>query len=355
MRRVVINGKFQGAPQTGVQRVSHALTAEMVKRANGELKGTLDVVVAVPAGVKNIYPNHEHRPILKGAAWEQFELPNIARSDLLLNLSNVAPISRSGDVVMVHDAQAFISPKSYKPLFRYYYQHLQPFISKRASRVLTVSNYAAQCLNESGIADIKKIDVIYNGVDHVHSIQRNNEVIKRLGIEDRPFIAALGSVQHHKNIKTIVNSARHISNRDALLVLIGAATRADYLAAGVEIGENVLLAGRLSDEEMLSVVEHAQAFLFPSLTEGFGLPPLEAMLLGTPAIVAPCGAMPELCTGDALFCEAENVGEWADTINNLLADSALRAHYSKLGIERAKKYTWASAGDKLADVLLRSL
>lgn len=353
MRRVIINGKFQGAPQTGVQRVSHALTSELINGATGSLGEQLDVVVAAPAGIENIYPSHEKKSVLKGAAWEQLELPIIAGKDLLLNLSNVAPIIRSGDIVMVHDAQAFISPKSYNPVFRNYYQTIQPLISRRASRVLTVSNYAAQCLNDVGIAPIEKIDVLHNGVDHVLQIKSDDNILDKLRIRGRPYFAALGSVQHHKNIKTIAAAFNSMPKNDALLVLIGSAKEANYRASGIEIGENILLAGRLSDEEMKSVVAHAQAFLFPSLTEGFGLPPLEAMLLGTPSIVAPCGAMPELCDGHAMFCEAENVEAWAQAINNLLADSELRAHYSKLGIERAKRYTWTAAGNRLAEILLR--
>ncbi|ADU13871.1 glycosyltransferase family 4 protein [Asticcacaulis excentricus] len=350
MRGLVINGKFLSQKTTGVQRVAHALTSELLSRDLG-----IKIRVAAPKAAQNPWATGAGASVLKGVPWEQLELPVIAGKDLLVSLCNVAPVARNGDVVMIHDAQAFISPKSYSSAFRTYYQTLLPIIGARASRVLTVSNYSADCLTQNGIAPREKIDVIHNGVDHILTIARNDEVLERLNLKGRPFLAALGSVQHHKNIKTLVAAAARFANKEARLVLIGAATRADYEAAGIEVGESVCLAGRLSDEDMRSVVEHAQAFLFPSLTEGFGLPPLEAMLLGTPAIVAPCGAMPELCIGDALFCEAENVGEWADTINNLLADSALRAQYSKLGIERAKKYTWASAGDKLAEVLLRSL
>lgn len=350
MRGLVINGKFLSQKTTGVQRVAHALTSELLSRDLG-----IRVRVATPKAAHNPWGMDKPASLLKGVPWEQLELPIIAGKDLLLSLCNVAPVIRSGDIVMIHDAQAFISPKSYSTAFRTYYQTLLPIVGARASRVLTVSNYSADCLALNGIAARDKIHVIHNGVDHILSIARNDEVLERLGLQNRPYLAALGSVQHHKNIKTLMAAAELFADKEARLVLIGAATRADYEAAGIKVGENVCLAGRLSDEDMRSVVEHARAFLFPSLTEGFGLPPLEAMLLGTPAIVAPCGAMPELCTGDALFCEAENVPEWADTINNLLADSALRAQYSKLGIERAKKYTWTQAGDRLAEILLRSL
>ena len=348
MRDLVINGKFLSQKTTGVQRVAHALTSELLGRDFG-----VKVRVAVPKGALDPWGQHAQVAKLKGVPWEQLELPLIAGKDLLLNLCNVAPVVRRGDIVMIHDAQAFISPKSYSPAFRTYYQTLLPLVGGQASRVLTVSHYAANCLAETGIAPREKIDVIHNGVDHILSIKEDDGVLTRLDLAGRPFVAALGSVQHHKNIKTLVAAARGFTDKTARLVLIGAATRADYEAAGIALGDNVCLAGRLSDEEMKSVVARAQAFLFPSLTEGFGLPPLEAMLLGTPSIVAPCGAMPELCDGHAIFCEAENVEAWAQAINNLLADSELRAHYSKLGIERAKRYTWTAAGNRLAEILLR--
>ena len=95
----------------------------------------------------------------------------------------------------------------------------------------------------------------------------------------------------------------------------------------------------------------ALCFAMPSLTEGFGLPPLEAMALGCPAVVAPCGALPEVCGDAALYAAPDQPGQWQAAITSLAADPALRARLAGRGREHAQAMTWERAGDTLMDVL----
>jgi glycosyltransferase involved in cell wall biosynthesis len=354
MRRVVINGKFQSQKSTGVQRVANAFATHLVeleRQADPAVRG-LQFSVATPAKTQSVFPNLSPRPSkMTGVAWEQIELPALAGKDVLLNLCNVGPISRHGDIVMIHDAQAYISPQSYSVAFRTWYKSILPILARRASRVLTVSEYARQCLAEVKVAPYEKIDVIHNGVDHILEIYPDTSILTSLGLEERPYIAALGSVQHHKNIKVVAAAANLMKNKDAAIVLIGSATAEDYEAAGISLSPNTVLAGRLSDAQMRAVMEHAHAFAFPSLTEGFGLPPLEAMRLNVPAIVAPCGALPELCDGAALMVDPTSPEAWADAFDLLLSDRNERSRLSQLGKKKATIFTWASATHKLAGIL----
>ncbi|MDU2928299.1 glycosyltransferase, partial [Bradyrhizobium sp.] len=108
---------------------------------------------------------------------------------------------------------------------------------------------------------------------------------------------------------------------------------------------------RVSDGELRALLERAVCVAFPSTTEGFGLPPLEGMLLGCPAVVAPCGALPEVCGDSAIYASADDPREWVEAISSLANDPLCWNRYSQNGRERANIFTWRAAGDRLMDVL----
>lgn len=355
MRKVVFNGKFQSQKATGVQRVAQALITGLVdKKAHGdEGLSAVDMAIATPAGVEQRVAGIRSAGTsrLKGVPWEQLELPFIAGRDLLVNLCNVGPLSRTGDVLMIHDAQAFISPESYSAAFGLWYRSILPVLARKAARILTVSDYSRQCLADAGVAPLERIEVIHNGVDHILDVVADTSVLGRRGLEGRRYIVAPASVQRHKNLKPLIEATALLRDADVRVVLIGAATRADFAAAGMELSANVVLAGRAPDAEMRALIEGARAFAFPSRTEGFGLPPLEAMLLGTPAIVAPCGALPELCGTAAVMADADQPQAWAEAMTRMLEDDVWRSHYAAAGRLQAQGFGWSAAIDKLAKVL----
>jgi len=105
-----------------------------------------------------------------------------------------------------------------------------------------------------------------------------------------------------------------------------------------------------------ALMQHASAMLTPSRTEGFGLPPLEAMLLGTPAVVAPCGALPEVCGNPATYADPDDPGEWSRAIDLLRrSDAVERGHRAAHARAQAGQYTWDAAGAKLAELILEEI
>jgi glycosyltransferase involved in cell wall biosynthesis len=103
--------------------------------------------------------------------------------------------------------------------------------------------------------------------------------------------------------------------------------------------------------ELKSLMEHAAVFAFPSLTEGFGLPPLEAMHLGTPALIAPRGAMPEVCGDAALYAAPDRPAEWVAALARLLGDSSLRDALSQKGRLQAARYRWSDSARQYLDLM----
>ena len=135
------------------------------------------------------------------------------------------------------------------------------------------------------------------------------------------------------------------------LVLIGGAKAEDFTAAGFPPNDKVIFAGRVSDSDMRGLMMDALCFACPSLTEGFGLPPLEAMLTGCPAIVAPCGALPEVCGSAALYAGAHSPQEWAGAMRSLATQPALWEAQRTQGAAHASQFTWRKSAAQLLEII----
>ncbi len=353
---VVINGKFLSAPMTGVHRVATGLVEQIHCRQAEieEMFGTRATIVAPRTVVQSDrFPGItiDSRSVLSGQAWEQLELPVRTRGKLLLNFCNLAPVASAAAITMIHDTQVFTSPDSYSRAFVHFYRTVQPLLGARAVRILTVSRYSAEQLVRWKVAPAERIRVVHNGVDHAVQTTRDPAILRDLGLGERRFVLALSNVQAHKNLAVLLEAFASDRLADLTLVLFGAAGRAEALAAGLVVPPNVRFAGRVSDGALRALTEAALCYAMPSRTEGFGLPPLEAMLSGCPAVVSLRGALPEVCGDAALYADPDRPKVWIAAIRALADDPAKRAKYAAMGRARAAGFTWARAGESLMDVL----
>jgi glycosyltransferase involved in cell wall biosynthesis len=353
--RLAINGKFLTAQMTGVHRVAAQLIRQLERHR--EMLGSQFNSEPVVIGP----PNVRHSPFetfsvarrghLRGQLWEQVDLPRIARHDLLLNLCNLGPIATSNAITMIHDAQVFISPGSYTYPFRTWYRNVLPIIGHRHRRILTVSDFSASQLRLHRIAEQQDISIVHNGVDHILDYPRNPQIIERLGLNGQRFVVGLATTQAHKNIALLFSAFSSSTLSDLRLVLFGSEQRTDFELKGAHVPSNVIFAGRLSDGELRSLLEEALCVAFPSTTEGFGLPPLEGMAVGCPAVLAPCGALPEVAGAAALYASPFEPRQWVEAIRSLADSTELRMNYAAAGLSRAKQFTWQRAGDVLAEII----
>jgi len=348
--RLIINGKFLSVPMTGVHRVAHEL-ANAIADLGGEEAG---------AEVWHPYDGTERaramrlpcRAIgpMRGIPWEQLSLPVAARGRLLLNLCNIAPVAATNAVTMIHDAQIYTTPESYRPAFAAWYRLIQPRIARRHRHILTVSDYSRRQLVDLGIAPADRISVVYNGVDHILAVPARPAILDRLGLDRKQFVVALASTQKHKNIRLLLRAFADPAMRRLKLVLVGDDGPA-RAAFGAMLRDNVELAGRVDDGELRALYESALCLAFPSTTEGFGLPPLEAMRVGCPAIVAPCGSLPEVCGEAALYAEPGSTAAWVGAILGLANDEQHWLGRSNAGRAHASHFTWRRAAQRLLAVL----
>lgn len=362
MPSIRFNGRFLNAPPTGVQRVARELIVALlaIVETRPELKDKLDLGLICPpqtkAGIARTDLPLTRFGWFSGQVWEQFDLPRADSGDLLVNLCNLSPVVSNNSITMIHDAQVFLTPESYSTAFRSWYRFAQPRIGKNARKILTVSNYSADQLDRFGVAPRDKIAVVHNGVDHILRHAPDESVLARLGVAPGSYTVGLANTQCHKNVAVLLEAYRDPRLAEHTLVLFGSADRAAFQAAGLSLPDNVILAGRLSDAELRTVFEQARALVFPSRTEGFGLPPLEAMTVGTPAICARAGALPEVCGDAALYADPDDASAWVAQIETLNSENdAARDNRRQASLTQAANFTWAKAGEKLLDVICDEL
>jgi glycosyltransferase involved in cell wall biosynthesis len=353
---VVFNGRFLAARPTGVQRVAHQLIRALdsgLARGDFDLDGRAEIVC--PAGVDgmtSLSAIAERRGgMFTGQPWEQFDLPRLARGRLLVNLCNLGPLGGRRQVTMIHDAQVYISPQSYSRAFAEWYRFALPRIGAASRKVLTVSEFSREMLEKHGVAPREKIEVIHNGVDHIAAVEPDAAILARLRLQNRPYVVALASAQAHKNLRVVCEAFARRDLAALRLVLVGSVTIAELERAGIPVPETVLFAGRVSDGELRALLESAIAYACPSITEGFGLPPLEAMYVGCPAVVAPRGALPEVCGEAALYAAPDDPKAWTEAILSLAEDKEARATVRAKGAVQASKFRWERAARQLHDVL----
>jgi glycosyltransferase involved in cell wall biosynthesis len=353
---IVINGKFLSAKMTGVHRTAFGLVDQLICH-QAEVTDLFGRPASIAAPHTVALADHlprmaiDRKSVLTGQLWEQLELPVKARGKLLLNFCNLAPVFSPTSITMIHDTQVFTSPTSYTPAFGHFYRTVQPMIGARAVRILTVSRFSAEQLVRWKVASADRIRVIHNGVDHAVQTAGDPAILDKLGLGTARYVLALSSVQAHKNLKVLLEAFASERLAGLRLVLFGAEGRPAAIAAGLTVPPNVVFAGRVSDGELRALTENALCYAMPSRTEGFGLPPLEAMLSGCPAVVSTGGALPEVCGDAALYADTDRPAEWIGAIRAVADDAELRARHAALGRLQAAHFTWARAGESLMDVL----
>lgn len=355
--KVTLNGRFLSAPQTGVQRAAAnlilGLDRLLAERQGG---GEPSWAVLAPRGAKRplalsaIGLRDDSR--LTGQAWEQLELPLAAGRSGLVNLCNAGPLFRPSALSMIHDAQVYLAPQSYSPAFRNWYRLALPRLSAQSRVVVTVSEFSRAALARFGVAPPERIRVVPNGADHMLDVAAEPAILDRLGLAPGAFVFAFGSLQAHKNLGVLLRAFADPRLAGLRLVLSGGLTaQALAQAFGAEPGPNVLLAGRLSDGEIRALLEAAACLACPSTTEGFGLPPLEAMILGCPAVAAPAGALPEVCGDAAVYAPAHDVDAWVTAILALAGEGAGRAARAAASRAHAATYSWRRSATDLLGLI----
>jgi glycosyltransferase involved in cell wall biosynthesis len=355
---IAINGRFLTQATTGVQRFAVEATKAIDRLIDGgeyaALEGRIEIVA--PRSARD-FPLR-HIPLRRcgrfnGYFWEQVEFPLHARNRLLLNMCMLGPVMMRHQIVVVHDAAVRALPANFSKLFRLAYGFLVPRLCRRADRIVTVSEFSRREIGKWYGADVGKVRVSYVGADHLAAVGADQTIIERLGLSGRTFFLGVGGGgARNKNLETAVAGFMKADLPETLMVLTGA-HHAWVFGHSIDVtSERVRRAGYVSDSELRALYEHALAIVFPSYYEGFGLPPLEAMLCGCPGIISDQQALVEICGDVALKCSANDSDEIARLMRLIHDDPERRAAMVAAGRVHAARFTWESTARVLLDLCL---
>ena len=303
--------------------------------------------------------------------WEQWRLPQAVkhqRLDLFHSPANTT-FSRGKIplVVTVHDTiiQQIQHNRWFKNL---YFKKLQPFLLNRADRIIVPSEYSKNNLIQLLNIPSKKIEVIYQGVSPDFRILSDAQTIeitkKKLGIKD-PYILFAGGESPWKNVSRLIEAfslLRKKKSSEAKLVITGIRSisimekhKAEIQSHGLTLNEDVSILGYIHEDDLIALYNAATIFVYPSLNEGFGFPPLEAMACNTPVAASRAASVPEVVGDAALLFEAADVNDMAEKIYTLLTDGDLRQTLKEKGLTRVKNFAWEKTAKKTLRVYQESV
>jgi len=353
---LAINGKFTSQRLTGVQRVARELTTALVRLLPTQAMPLL--LVPRDHRAAEMPPAAGRREVSRrrGLTWEQLALPFAARRHLLLSLCNLGPLFKRRQVLMIHDAAVFDLPQGYSLKFRLWYRFAFYLLKYNVRHILTVSAFSRARIAERLDISPERISVIRPGADHLDQIDSDTSILPRLGLAHDGFILIVGSLAPGKNLAGVLEALALLERtRGDLRFVIAGGQNVSVFGANLRAeqtpAKNIIWAGYVSDNELKALYEHAACFVFPSLYEGFGLPPLEAMYCGCPVIVSDEASLPEICGEAAVYCNAHSAGDIAAKISHLMNDMALRERMRIKGRAHAQQFRWSRAAAELLRVL----
>ncbi|MBD8069400.1 glycosyltransferase family 4 protein [Bacillus sp. PS06] len=345
MKKVYINGRFLTQSVTGVQRYGRELLKAIDKiiTINNPISKNYEFIILMPKLDLDIkFDNLRVRKVgaLKGHLWEQMELPYYSRDGLLLSLCNTAPLIKKNQIVTIHDAAVYRFPKSFSLMFEKWYKILFRGLGVQAKSIITVSNFSKSELIKYSKIKEEKISVVKEGKEHILALKPDNKILDKYDLRDKKFIFAVSSMNPNKNFKAIIDAINLVDN---ISVVIAGGTNPkvfkDNQSNSIE-NKNIKYVGYVTDNELKSLYENALVFIYPSLYEGFGLPPLEAMACGCPVIVSNTSSLPEVCGEASIYCDPYDYTDIANKISLLVNDSNLAIKLEKLGFEQSGKFSW---------------
>lgn len=358
MRPVYLNMRFLTQPLSGMQRYSEELIGaldERLSRDPDHLGGARVVGLAPSATLRDRnWRAIELRRIgrLKGHAWEQVELAHAARDGVLVSLAGSGPIAHPRQIVAIHDANLYVNPRFYSRAYRVLHGFIRPRLARRAKVLITISEFSRRELARSFDLPEDRFKIVPDSAEHILTVPSDVEVLGKHGLQTGRYALCVGNQSPNKNIALAIDAFAGTGAAERMRLAIAGGTPAALAKAETREAPWLSVLGRVTDGELRALYEHAAFFVFPSIYEGFGVPPLEAMSLGCPVISSDSSAMPEVLGEAAFFFVSGDVDACAEKIRQMLAlDDARRQSLVTAGKERAARFRWTNSEHLLSEAI----
>lgn len=350
--RIALNGRFYAARPTGVQRFAREIASRLSDAA--------DVALLLPGSVSADGVRGAWRVVrgtFNGQLWEQVELPWRARAsgcDVALHLASSGPRWGGPHVVVVHDVTPLTHPQWYTSGFTFWWRLAVAPAVRRAARVLTDSSWARNEIARTLGVPLERIGVVQQGLAPFDRPAEPAVVARTLATYGLVpgYVLAQGGANPRKNVRFLLDVFAEWERAGGggggapPLVVVGEPYGWIHGEGGRGKGEGLNASarwlGHVPDDALRALYTGAGAFCFPSLAEGFGRPPLEAMACGTPAIVADYGPAREVL-GDGAMILPLDASAWIGALQRLAADPGERARWVERGRRRAARFRWENA------------
>ncbi|HAL61072.1 MAG TPA: glycosyltransferase family 1 protein [Chloroflexi bacterium] len=285
--------------------------------------------------------------------------------DILHSPDFIPPFRRNcKSIITIHDLAFLLYPHFLTAESARYYGQIDQAV-RYTDHIIAVSEATKQdAIRLLGVPQ-SKITVVYEAANPTYRLLEDKrrvqrECAQRYGVST-PFILFVSTIEPRKNLPTLLRAYRRLLDEykpEVRLVVVGERgwlyDQIFALTEELNLKEEVLYLGRVSVQDLLLLYNAAQLLVHPALYEGFGLPPLEAMACGTPAIVAHVSSLPEVVGDAALLVDPEDEYGWTVAIWRVLTDGSLRAELQEKGVKRARFFSWEKAARETL-ALYRSL
>jgi len=360
-KNIAINGRFFAQKLSGVQRYGR----EQVRAIDRVLQSGFSVrergrwTLMLPPGATCDLPLEaitvQTVGRRTGHAWEQLDLPRAAKACRLLNLANAGPVLHRDKLVVVHDAAVFRMPGNYTWRYRVMHRALGRALA-RTGRIGTVSAFSRRELAHVMGWDGESIVLAPNGCDHFLGTPQDRGVLKTLGLEEGRYFLFVGTPAPSKNLPVLLRAFSRLERAGAKLVVAGSLARGVYGrgGAGRELPPGVIVAPGCSDAEIAALYAHAAAHVFPSLYEGFGIPPLEAMASGCRVIASDIPVLREVCADAASYFPPHDADVLANLMRRHWDDLEFAAEQRAAAPQRLARFTWSHSAQALVSAMVES-
>lgn len=266
---------------------------------------------------------------------------------------NIPVLYRGKLLVTIHDVFHLAMPEFVGGIHKRLYAKMMFYLAtKKATKIICVSTFTAEELKRLTAVKEKKLQVIYNGVDEAWF-----QIKKQKLPHHQPYLLYVGNIKPHKNLVKLLKAFQLVQHKIPHNLLLvgrkeGFITGDTHIAEiAKELDERVVFTGYVSDDRLKQYVVHAETLVFPSLYEGFGLPPIEAMACGCPVIVSNVAAMPEICGENAVYCDPKDEKDIAEKIMLVVDDEGLKRKMREAGIAYARRFSWEVCADAVGKII----
>lgn len=352
-----INGRFLTQTLSGVQRyareqvsaMDHLIRSDTLLRAGWRWRLLVPPGVACDLDLRAI----EVKAVGTGGGhrWEQFDLVRATSGSRLLCLANSGPILHRDKLVVIHDAAVFRMPRNYGWRYRLTHRALGRILA-RTGRIGTVSAFSRRELAQVLGRREDAIVLAPNGCDHFIGRERDDAVLGKLGVQPGRYFLFVGSPAPSKNLSVLLQAFARLGRADAKLVVAGSLAPGVFGGSGMATAPGVVPAPGRSDAEIAALYAHAAAHVFPSLYEGFGIPPLEAMASGCRVIASDIPVLREVCGEAASFFAPHDVEALADLMRKHWDDRAFGVRPFAFS-DRLARFRWADSAQTLIEALIQ--